>query len=173
VWEARADEKLGRLVTAYELYRQALGLEPNDLWKGTVQQQAQKDAQEELTKLQPRLQRVTITIEGANANDGSVKVDDVQVPSALIGVERYVDPGQRRIVATCGSETVTEAVAVAVAEGKNKPQPARSFSLHRTASIARLGASLGDFAFMPSGCGRVCTRRQHASELRNSKTIRE
>jgi hypothetical protein len=123
VWEARASEKLGKLVTAYELYRQALGLEPNDLWKGTVQQQAQKDAQEELTQLQPRLPKLTITIDGAKPRDVSVKVDDVQVPSTLLGVERFVDPGQRQIVGKCGTEVVTETVTVS--EGKKKEMALR------------------------------------------------
>jgi Tfp pilus assembly protein PilF len=55
VWVARANEKLGHLVTAYELYRQALSLQPNDLWKADTQQQAQKDAEAELSQLQPRI----------------------------------------------------------------------------------------------------------------------
>jgi hypothetical protein len=113
VWAARANEKLGKLVTAYELYRQALGLEPNDLWKGGVQQQAQKDAQAELAQLQPRLPKLTIVIEGAKANEVSVKVDSLQVPSALLGVERFTDPGQRQIVGKRGDEVVNETVTLA------------------------------------------------------------
>ncbi len=118
VWAARANEKLGHLVTAYELYRQALSLEPNDLWKGDVQQQAQKDAQQELDKLQPRIPKLTIVVESASATDVSVKMDDVQVPSALLGIERLADPGQRQIVGQRGDEVVSETATLA--EGENK-----------------------------------------------------
>jgi hypothetical protein len=134
VWEARANEKLGRLVAAYELYRQALGLEANDLWKGTIQLQAQKDAREELAQLQPRLPRLTISIEGAKPSDVAVKVDEVQVPSALLGVERYVDPGQRQIMGKCGNEVVTESVTVS--EGKSKQLALRFRACTSTAPAA-------------------------------------
>lgn len=118
VWAARANDKLGHLVAAYELYRQALSLQPNDLWKADTQQQAQKDAEDELGKLQPRIPKLTIVIEGANANDVSVRVDDKQVPSDLLGVERLADPGQRQIVGRRGDEVVNQAVTLAEGEKK-------------------------------------------------------
>ena len=108
VWAARANEKLGHLVTAYELYLRALSLQPNDLWKADVQQQAKKDAQDELDKLQPRIPKLTIVIEGANSSDISVNVDNVQVPSDLLGVERYADPGQRKITAKARQDDGTK-----------------------------------------------------------------
>jgi hypothetical protein len=118
VWAARANEKLGHLVTAYELYLRALSLQPNDLWKADVQQQAQKDAQDELDKLQPRIPKLTIVIEGANSSDVSVNVDNVQIPSDLLGVERYADPGQRKIAGRRSDEVVDETVTLT--EGDNR-----------------------------------------------------
>jgi hypothetical protein len=118
VWAARANEKLGRLVTAYELYRQALSLQPNDLWKADVQQQAQKEAQNELDKLQPRIPKLTIVVEGANASDVSVNLDNVQIPSDLLGVERYADPGQSKIVGKRGDEVVTQTVGLLEGDAK-------------------------------------------------------
>jgi hypothetical protein len=116
VWAARANEKLGHLVTAYELYRQALALQQNDLWKGDAQQKAQKDAQVELEKLQPRIPKLTVVIEGVNPNEVSVKVDDEEVPNALLGVERLADPGQRKIVGKHGDQVVSESATLAEGE---------------------------------------------------------
>jgi hypothetical protein len=118
VWSARTNDKLGRLVTAYELYRQALSLERNELWKGNLQQEAQKDAQSEMEMLQRRIPKLIIAIEGANASEVSVKVDEVQVPSALLGMERFTDPGTRQIVAKRGSEIARENVTLAEGEKK-------------------------------------------------------
>lgn len=118
VWAARVNEKLGHLVTAYELYLRALSLQPNDLWKADVQQRAKRDAQDELDKLQTRIPKLTIVIEGANSNDVSVTVDNVQVPSDLLGVERYADPGQRKIVGKRGDEVVSETATLAEGETK-------------------------------------------------------
>jgi len=42
VWAAQANEKLGRLVAAAELYENAQLMQPNELWIGTTQQQAQQ-----------------------------------------------------------------------------------------------------------------------------------
>ena len=118
VWAARANEKLGHLVAAYELYLQALGFQPSDLWKGDTQQQAQKDAEDELGKLQPRIPKLTIIVEGAKFSEVSVKVDGKQVPSDLLGVERLADPGQREVVGKRGDEVVNQTVTLA--EDKKK-----------------------------------------------------
>lgn len=78
-----------------------------------MQQQAQKDAQTELDQLQPRIPKLTIIVEGANVNEVVVKVDDVPVPSALLGIERYADPGQRKIIGKRGNQVVTETATLA------------------------------------------------------------
>ena len=115
---AKTQVKLGHLVEAYEAYHQATILEPNDLWVGHIQQDAQRDAQRALDELQPRIPRLTIRIEGANPNDVTVKIDDADIPSSLIGVERLSDPGQRRIVGHLGnSEVHAEAT---LSEGERK-----------------------------------------------------
>jgi hypothetical protein len=115
---AQANEKLGRLVAAYELYREALDLQSTELWKGTVQQQAQKEAEGKLEKLQPRIPRLIIILEGANTSDVAVRIDNVQVSSALLGVERFTDPGQHQIVGKRGDEVTNETATLA--EGDKK-----------------------------------------------------
>jgi hypothetical protein len=112
VWEARASERVGRLVSAYELYRQALRLERNELWLGDVQEQAQRDAERELQALVPRLAKVTIVVEGAELDAVDVKIDDEPVPTALLGVARFVDPGARNIVGVCRGEIIRRAATI-------------------------------------------------------------
>ena len=41
---AQANEKLGKLIAAAELYEAALLMQPNELWIGNTQQQAQEQA---------------------------------------------------------------------------------------------------------------------------------
>lgn len=147
VWAARANEKLGHLVAAYELYLQALSFQPSDLWKADVQQQAQKDAEDEISKLQPRIPKLTIVIEGAKAGEVSVRVDDNQVPSDLLGVERLADPGQRQIVGKHGDETVNQTVTLM--EGEKK-QVVLKFRNIQVPGVATPGVAAGTASTVPS-----------------------
>jgi hypothetical protein len=113
VWLAKTNEKLGNLVSAYELYRQASSLEKSELWVGTVQQQAQEEARKLLAALQPRIPKLAIHVEGADPSAVTVKVDDVIVPNTLLGVERYADPGQRRVVGQLGAQVVEQSLLLA------------------------------------------------------------
>lgn len=112
VWVGRANERLGKLVIAYEFYRQALGLERNELWMGDIQTVAQKEAEKALESLAPRLAKITIVVEGAPATEVKVTLDGVAVSAALLGIERLVDPGQREIVGTHGNAQVRESSQV-------------------------------------------------------------
>ncbi len=129
VWIARTHAKLGQLVAAYEFYREALSLQPNALWKGDLQAQAQVDAKQELELLQARIAKLRIDVEGVGTDSVRLTVNDGPVPSALIGVERMVDPGQQVVVAQWGDETVTQRVSLAEGETKQivmkRRQPAR------------------------------------------------
>ena len=118
VWLARTNEKLRRLVIASELYQEALNLQPNDLWKGNKQQEAQKEAKTKVGQLRQVIPRLLIVVEGAAVNDIAVTIDDVTVPSALIGVERPADPGVRLIVARRGDEIKRETVTLAERDKK-------------------------------------------------------
>ena len=115
---AKTQVKLGHLVEAYEAYHQATILERNDLWVGSIQQDAQRDAQRSLDELQPRIPRLTIRVEGASPKDVTVKIDDADIPSSLIGVERLSDPGQRRIVGHFGNSEVR--ADATLSEGERK-----------------------------------------------------
>ncbi len=105
LWSARCESRLGHLVAASELYRQALQLTPNEVWVGSTQQEAQAEAQSELDALVPRIPKLRIVVIGAQPNEVALTVDNVSVPSALVGVDRPTDPGRRRVIGKRGAET--------------------------------------------------------------------
>jgi hypothetical protein len=115
---ARALVETGDLIAAVELYVQATRLEPNDDWTGNTQQTAQAKAEAELAQLEPRIPRITITIEGASTTDVDVSVDDVKVPDSLVGVELRVNPGTRRVIGRRGSDVVEQKVELKERESK-------------------------------------------------------
>lgn len=115
---ARALAEQGNLVAAAELYVQAIRLESNDDWTGNTQLTAQEKAKSELAELEPRIPRITISLDGASATDVDISVDDVKVPSSLIGAEQRVNPGARRVVGRRGSEIVEQKVELKERESK-------------------------------------------------------
>ncbi len=115
---ARALAEQGNLVAAAELYVQAIRLESNDDWTGNTQLTAQEKAKAELAELEPRIPRITISIDGASATDVDISVDDVKVPGSLIGAEQRVNPGARRVVGRRGSEVVEQKIELKERESK-------------------------------------------------------
>ena len=116
LWSARSLLKQGQLVAASEFYRQATLLAPNDLWIGNAQQVAQDDARKELDELQPRIPKLRITVEGAEAKDVDLTVDDAKIPTAMLGVAIPTDPGRRHIVGKRGTEVVARTVEMSEGE---------------------------------------------------------
>lgn len=101
--EARAYEKLGRLVESVEAYvrtvRTPLGAAPPDAFKQAVQQ-----AQDELTKVRPRVPQLRIVVERAAPGDTlTVLMDGKPLQRALIGVEMPVNPGAHEISVSTSS----------------------------------------------------------------------
>jgi hypothetical protein len=118
LWSARSRSKLGQLVAASELYRQALQLTPNEVWVGNTQQEAQAEAQAELDALTPRIPKLRITVVGGQPSEVALSVDGVSVPSALVGADRPSDPGKRRVVGKRGGETADVVVELKERETK-------------------------------------------------------
>ena len=111
VWYARALAKTGRLVEASERYLQATR------WSGKagdmkLQQQAQADAQKEREELMPRIPRLTITVQGAEASSVELTLDGEPLPPALMGVPQPVDPGTRTVVAKHAGKVVEKTVSL-------------------------------------------------------------
>jgi hypothetical protein len=58
--------------------------------------EAKTDAQKELEALEPRVPYVSVVVQGAGPKPVTVTMDGIQVPPALLGVPRPVDPGDHR-----------------------------------------------------------------------------
>jgi hypothetical protein len=96
---------------------------------------ARKNAQALNESLQGRIPGLTIVVHGAPAGETpTVAVDDVEVPSAALGVPRRVDPGHHVVTAKTASaegraevdvqEGQTKEVPVALVAAPVKPVPA-------------------------------------------------
>ncbi len=96
LYAARASAKLGGYVKARELYNKIL----RETLPGGAPpafKQAQKDAAAELPEVEKKIAYLTISVSGPKAGDAEVKLDGAEVPKALVGVERPVDPGARKV----------------------------------------------------------------------------
>jgi hypothetical protein len=118
LYMARAYEKLGSLVKARESY---IKITNEEQPAGAAQpiRAAHADAEKELEAIEPRVPYVSVVVQGGGAKPVTVAMDGVQVPSALIGVPRPVDPGDHRFEAV--SEGMDSAVSsIAVREGRSE-----------------------------------------------------
>jgi hypothetical protein len=113
---ARANAGLGKLVAAQELYnklaREALAPDASEAFKNAV-----VSARTELAALEPRVPSLVIDVRGGAGP--RVTVDNVEVPAAVLGVRRPVDPGQH-VVRAVASRFLPGEATVNVAEGKTE-----------------------------------------------------
>ncbi len=95
---ARAQVGLGRYVAAKETYlklmREELAPKAPDAFKN-----AQASAKEEVAAIEPKIGQLKVVLEGAGQRKITVKIDDVLIPGALIGVFKPTDPGKHEVVA--------------------------------------------------------------------------
>lgn len=98
----------GALVEASELFRRTAR-------DAEAPARLQEAANRELSAIQPRIGRLTITVEGPL--DGvQIALDERVVPAGMVGVAAPADPGDHVLVARRGGEEVARA-EVSVAEG--------------------------------------------------------
>lgn len=115
LYMARACEKLGRLVEAREFYN-ALLRESLPEGAPPAFRAAQESGALEIAELEPRLPQVTVSLEGERTGGVRVLANRKEIPPALLGVPRPMDPGDYEF--TVESEVLrAEAVRVTVAEG--------------------------------------------------------
>jgi hypothetical protein len=114
VQAARCLVKLGRLVEASERYLEATRIKL-DKFAPLVHKKAQVEALTERDELMARIPTVEIRVEGPLA-DGKVTIDGTEVPGALLGQKRPVNPGKHTITAIRPDTSVTREVTVAERE---------------------------------------------------------
>ena len=105
LWSARALVASGKLVEGSERYLEISRLVLQGDAK--VQQAAQADAVKEHEQLVPRIPSIIIQLEGPASQSARVLLDGVEVPKALIGVKRPVNPGKHRVQAGTATREVT------------------------------------------------------------------
>jgi hypothetical protein len=96
---ARAQVKLGQLVRARENYRK-IEREKLPATAPPAFHNAQAAAQKELAELEPRIPMVKIVVKGAGEQPVTVSVNGKQLPAAMIGVARPMDPGDHTFTAS-------------------------------------------------------------------------
>jgi hypothetical protein len=130
LWLARALTKNGRWVEAAEVYREVSRLEISE-GKVEAQQEAQQTAASELDELVGKIPAIVILVEGAPANQVVVEIDGVQVPAAVLGEARPMDPGQHRVVGRFGDQLSEQVVELGPGQQRKlkvafKPEPAQA-----------------------------------------------
>lgn len=116
LWAARANVKLHRFRAAVEHYQRAIAMQPNELWKGNAQQEAQAEAKQELAALTPRVPTLKIDVEGGLAATDAVTLDGGTVSVASLSAPLLLDPGRHVVVATRNGRSVSKELTVGEAQ---------------------------------------------------------
>jgi hypothetical protein len=111
---ARAHAALGKLVAAHEEYSRVTH-EQVPANASAAFTSAIEDAGRELAALTPRVPGVVINLKGPEGS--RVTLDDVEVPSAALGVKRPADPGQHVVRAIAVGHTPVQATVTLVEGG--------------------------------------------------------
>jgi hypothetical protein len=115
---ARCSVQLGQLVSAREAYLK-IRRAPVAADKPQAFQDAKASAETELAALEPRIPYLNVTVTGGTGGPVSVKMDGVEIPSALVGIPHPVDPGTHKLEASTSGMTAA-AKSVTVREGQHQ-----------------------------------------------------
>ena len=96
LYMARANIKLGHLVTARELYNKIIRESLPDSAPQPFRD-AQESARQEIKEVEPRLAKLTVSVQAPAGAQPEVTMDGKEVAAALLGVPRPVDPGEHVI----------------------------------------------------------------------------
>jgi hypothetical protein len=116
-YAGRCLEKLGRLAEAEEKYLDATR-DPLDAGASPTVKGAQLDADKARKALIPRIPSVVLNLQPPMP-DAQVLLDGKQVPPAMLGVKRFVDPGQHTVQVMRLGGMTTKRFTVQEAESTN------------------------------------------------------
>jgi hypothetical protein len=119
LYMARANEKLGRLVTAREFYMRVVKENiPSSAPRAF--HNAQDQARQELPELERRIPHLSVKVKGADAGQKFVVlIDGKELPSALVGLPTPLDPGEHTVSAQAQGKSA-EAVKLTLDEGQRQ-----------------------------------------------------
>ncbi len=95
---AQCKEALGQLVEAAEQLR-LVATTPLPQGASEAFNEAKADAAVELQNLEPRIPKLKVNVLPAGVQGLTVTIDGAQMPTALVGVPRPINPGSHRVVA--------------------------------------------------------------------------
>jgi hypothetical protein len=118
LYMARANQQLGHLVKARELYLRirSENVTPD---KPRAFQEAQADAVKELAAIDPDIPYVKVVVTGAGGKAFTVTADGAPISSALVGVSRPFDPGPHKFQAS-GEGVRSEMATVVLKKGASE-----------------------------------------------------
>lgn len=118
IYIARCHSQLGQFVEAAEAYRKLVRTQLPDN-APAVFKDAVADAKKELPDVEPKIASLRIDVEPKNIQALEVKIDDSPVSTAALGVDRPVNPGSRKVVASApGYKTVERSLELKPGEKK-------------------------------------------------------
>lgn len=116
---ARARIGQGRLVEAYDLYREIIRetVDP----KLSAFKKAVRNAKKEVGPLKARLAKVSVQIDGPLPRGVKITLNGVNVPRAALGAERLVDPGRVVARAKAPGHRAAKSKSILLKEGQQGP----------------------------------------------------
>lgn len=108
LWSAQAMVELGKLVEASERYLDVVQ-RPLEKDASPALTEAKDTAKREYDALEPRIPRLMLKLEGAQAAEVSIELDGKDVPSAIVGVAHPVNPGKHAVAAAWRGQHVSSA----------------------------------------------------------------
>ncbi len=115
---ARAQVKLDKLVEAAENYRRLVRVKL-EAGAPDASQQAVTDAKKELSEVEPTIPSLKVTVTPEGAKDLELTIDGEKVSSAVVGVDRPLNPGEHTVAASASGYQAKEA-KVKVARGEKQ-----------------------------------------------------
>lgn len=149
---ARSLVKLGRLVEASERYLAVTRMDLSGKAVTYVFRKAQADALKEREELLPLVPSLTIEVTGPVGDGITVYVDGAQIPLALLGQKRPIDPGPHEVEVRRGETKVKKKVDLVVKQTEKvvlelpplpKPKPPEPDPFWRTMAWVGIGVGAG------------------------------
>ena len=147
---ARCLVKLGRFVEASERFLEVTRMDLKGVNITPAFRKAQAEALKEREELLPLIPSLSIEVRGPIGEGILVFVDGEQIPSALVGQTRPIDPGKHEVEVRRGETKVTQKVDVQIKRAERlvfelpelpKPKPPEPDPTWRT--IAWIGVGFG------------------------------
>jgi len=151
---ARCLVKLGRLVEASERYLEVTRMDLSRIQITPAFRKAQAEALKEREELLPLIPNLTVEVTGPIGDGITVYIDGEQIPAALLGQKRPIDPGKHDIEVKRGEAKVKKSVDLMVKQQEKvvlelpalpKPKPPEPNGTLRALAWVGIGVGAGGF----------------------------